>query len=178
MKDSQTHNKALTDATREMSRYEGEPLWSEVMPGLWQGGTHDTDVTLYGGGIHSQGITIDDFDFVTTMYASAKPVDWFVQEIRFGIYDSDMKDFDVQELLDVVGMTYRAWKRGKRVLVRCQAGWNRSGLVTALVLMRDGFSAQEAISLLRERRSPYALCNVTFERWLITEAPRVLGIAD
>lgn len=173
-----THNKALTDATREMSRYESEPLWSEVMPGLWQGGTHDTDVTLYGGGIHSRGITIDDFDFVTTMYASAKPVDWFVQEIRFGIYDSDMKDFDVQELLDVVGMTYRAWKRGKRVLVRCQAGWNRSGLVTALVLMRDGFSAQEAISLLRERRSPFALCNATFERWLIMEAPRVLGIAD
>lgn len=172
------YDTSLTAPTLEASRYEDEPLWSEVLPGLWQGGTHDYDVTLYGGGRSKHGITENDFDFVTTLYASAKPVDWFVQEIRYGIYDSNMKDFDLDELLGVVSMTHAAWKRGKRVLVRCQAGWNRSGLVTALVMMKEGYSAQEAISLLRERRSPFALCNATFERWLIDSAPAALGLGD
>lgn len=51
-------------------------------------------------------------------------------------------------------------------LVHCQAGWNRSGLVTALALMMRGRTADEAIALLRARRSPDVLCNSHFEGWL------------
>jgi protein-tyrosine phosphatase len=58
------------------------------------------------------------------------------------------------------------WKSGKKVLVRCQAGWNRSGLVTALALMKDGHKAKDAIDLIRARRSPHALCNEDFVRYL------------
>lgn len=151
--------------TLEASRYAREELWSEVLPGLFQGGTHDDDVVWNGE--RMRGITIEDFDFVTTLYADANPVGWFVQEIRYGIYDSNMNDFDMEELLGVVHMTHRAWKNGKRTLVRCQAGWNRSGLVMALILIKEGMTASDAIALLRQNRSPYAICNKTFEDWLI-----------
>ena len=141
-------------------------LWSEILPGLWQGGTDDGDVYRYGNGV--SGVTTEDFDFVATMYASANPVDWFVHEMRFGFYDHDMSDFDTESLRDIVAITHRQWKAGKRVLVRCQAGLNRSGLVMALVLIREGYSADEAIHLIRSQRGQAALCNHTFERWLLS----------
>ena len=39
-------------------------------------------------------------------------------------------------------------------------GWNRSGLITALALMKSGYDPKEAIDLIRARRSPHALCNL------------------
>lgn len=144
-------------------------LWSEILPGLWQGGTADDDVT---GEIRERpAIDADDFQFVTTLYAYALPVDWFVKEIRYGVYDSDMKDFDPEDMYEIVRMTHRAWKRGEQTLIRCQAGWNRSGLITALVLIREGMDAQAAIDLIREKRSRHALCNLHFENWLLNLDP-------
>lgn len=149
-----------------------EPLWSEILPRLWQGGTAPTEEMEYKGLIKScDRIEEKNFDTVITLYSSAMPVDWFVKEIRFGIYDSDMSDFEPRQLFDMVKIAHTDWIIGNRVLIRCQAGWNRSGLVTALVLMRDGYTAEEAIDLIRERRSPYALCNYDFEQFLLSEDP-------
>ena len=64
---------------------------------------------------------------------------------------------------------------GKRVNIRCQAGLNRSGLVTALTLMISGLSADQAIDTLRAKRSSYALCNGEYEHWLLTEAGPLLA---
>jgi hypothetical protein len=141
-------------------------LWTEILPGLWQGGTHDGDTLGYGD--HRRvGITKDHFDSVFTLYADAKPVDWFVKELRFGFYDGNMRDFDpTNDLLDIVKMAHNEWKSGKRVLVRCQAGLNRSGITMALVLIREGYSPQEAIDLIKSERGSWALCNSTFTRWL------------
>jgi protein-tyrosine phosphatase len=50
--------------------------------------------------------------------------------------------------------------------VRCQAGINRSGLVVALILMREGMSTEDAIALIRKRRSKYALDNAHFVEYL------------
>ena len=139
-------------------------LWSEVLPGLWQGGTDDADVL--DNSVRFPGIALSDFGFVATMYATANPVDWFVKEMRFGIWDSNMEDFDTADLLDIVTITHRQWKAGKQVLVRCQAGLNRSGLVMALVLIREGYTADDAIDLIRMRRGSAALCNHQFVDWL------------
>lgn len=146
-------------------------LWSEVLPGLWQGGTDDADVVHES--YRSIGVTTADFDFVATMYASANPVDWFVREMRFGFYDSDMSDFDTDDLLDIVRVTHRQWKAGNRVLIRCQAGLNRSGLVMALVLIREGYTAKDAIDLIRAKRAEMALCNHAFEAWLRETDPEL-----
>lgn len=147
-----------------------EPLWSEVVEGLWQGGTADHDIDAQ---LRKPMITKKDFDTVITMYAFANPVDWFVKEMRYGVWDSNMKDFNVKELFEIVRFAHTEWKQGKKVLIRCQAGWNRSGLITALVLIREGMKAQDAINLIRAKRSPHALCNTTFTQFLLAQDPKV-----
>lgn len=146
-----------------------EPLWSEIIDGLWQGGTADNDAQVQK---KRPMITPKEFDTVITMYAYANPVDWFVKEIRYGVWDSNMEDFKPADLFDIVRIAHADWQKGKKVLIRCQAGWNRSGLITALVLMREGMEAQKAINLIREKRSSWALCNKTFVAWLLAEDPK------
>lgn len=51
-------------------------------------------------------------------------------------------------------------------LVHCQAGLNRSALVAGLALVLDGSTPDDAIALLREKRSPAVLCNPSFAEWL------------
>lgn len=156
-------NDSLT-APRYSIEYPTE-LWSEILPGLWQGGTDDDDVDVQKT---VPAIQPKHFDTVVTAYAWANPVDWFVKEIRFGFYDGTMADFDPAELEDIVSMAYADWKRGKKVGVRCQAGMNRSGLIVALVLMKDGFTAEQAIGLIREKRSKHALFNKKFVEYLLS----------
>lgn len=154
----------------QSNRRYADPLWSEVLDGLWQGGTHDLDV---GKQLEVPMITIREFDTVITMYAYANPVDWFVKEFRYGVWDSDINKMNTQELLDIVRVAHSDWKKGKKVLIRCQAGWNRSGLITALVLIRDGMDARKAIDLIRKTRSDSVLCNRSFEKFLIEQDPKV-----
>lgn len=88
-----------------------------------------------------------------------------VEQLTVEMYDSlDAISDQVDELADTV---IRWLNDGKRVLVHCQAGLNRSSLVVARVLMKKyDMSADEAIKLIREQRSPICLCNETFEAYL------------
>lgn len=157
--------------------YETEELWSEILPGLYQGGTAHGDEVHQGRLVPA--ITPADFDTVVTLYASAQPVDWYVKEVRVGFFDHSEVDLDEHDLAHAVRTAYRDWSRGKRVLIRCQAGWNRSGLITALVLLLAGYTPEDAIALIRDKRSPHALCNRHFERWITTEGPQfVARISD
>lgn len=128
--------------------------FSEILPGLWQGGSHYQDPK-----------DLNYFDAVLTLYRSAPPAKWPVEERRFIIADSRELP-DAQELADAVDWAYRKWTSGRRVLVRCQAGLNRSGLVVALILYKEGWPVREIIPRLRVKRSPYALCNTAFVEYL------------
>ena len=143
-----------------------EDTWSEVLPGLFQGGTHDHDVVRSGRQYGSAEVGIAHFDFVATLYVSALPVGGWVHEMRFGINDYDMTDFNMDDLRAMVTEAHRRWTTGQRVLIRCQAGLNRSGLITTLVLMRAGFTADEAIHLIRRVRGGMGMSNHRFEEWL------------
>jgi protein-tyrosine phosphatase len=103
------------------------------------------------------------------MYAWARPADWNVQEFRYGVPDASISDIDLARLRQAVEFGYDRWKQGDRVLVRCQAGLNRSGLVTALILIKDGLSPERAIALIREGRGEDALFNNNFHTWLMEE---------
>ena len=145
-----------------------DTLFSEIAPNLYMGGTDDDDV------IHSpqmSSLPRNDlpFDSIITMYAWARPADWQVQEFRYGIPDSRIEEINLVRLKQAVDWGYRQWINGDRLLVRCQAGLNRSGLVTALILIESGLDAQSAILQIRSQRADYALCNSEFERWLLTE---------
>lgn len=151
-------------------------LYSEILPGLWQGGTHDDDGRVIHAHAHidSRPITTDEFDVVATFYADANAVDWHVLEMRYPFWDGNLADANMDYLIGIARFLHSEWKRGKRVLTRCQAGWNRSGFVTALVLLIDGYSAEAAIDLIRNRRSPDALCNHRFDAFLRGITPATL----
>ena len=160
------NNLTVTSESVEAPRYEidyPQELWSEILEGFWIGGTDDNDIYDQ---LEKPMITKKDFDTVFTAYSYANPVDWFVKEIRYGFYDSREAGFNPEELDDIASMMYADWKKGKKVLFRCQAGLNRSSLCAALVLMKAGYTADEAIALIRQKRSKYALFNRSFVEYL------------
>nr|WP_239066974.1 dual specificity protein phosphatase family protein [Actinomadura bangladeshensis] len=73
-----------------------------------------------------------------------------------------------------------AVRQGRRVLVRCHSGYNRSGLVIAQSLMEMGYSADDAVYLIRYRRSKWALNNQVFVDYLTTglDVARLLSGLD
>ena len=145
------------------------PIWSQILPGLWQGGTLEDDKYKQ---FSVPLISKREFDSVFTLYALANPVDWFVKEFRFGFMDDSNTEFDTALLKRVVALAHGDWKRGEKVLIRCQAGLNRSGLITALVLIREGYEASEAIKLMREKRNDWVLFNPHFEKWILKQTPQ------
>lgn len=158
--------------------YYPNTLWSEILNGLYQGGTDEFDEL----GAQSRGeslrafanirtqVTKQDFDTVVTAYSQANPAGRNVKELRFTFHDGDMRDLDPErDLTFLVREAHSDWKAGKKVLIRCQAGINRSGLITALVLIRDGHSPREAIDLIRSTRCEGAITNSHFESWLLNE---------
>lgn len=146
----------------------------EILPGLFQGGTEDHEVVGYPTPKHHYermypGSTPTyQFDVVITLYADAQPAPWGVHEVRYGFPDGPLRDQDLQKAIRIAQEAHGQWRSGAQVLIRCQAGVNRSGLVSALILMIDGLSAPDAIALLRNRRSPFVLSNSHFEEWLRT----------
>ena len=144
----------------------------EIVPGLFQGGTEAHDVVMVGSRQRLRGDY--PFDVVVTLYADANPAPWGVEEMRFGFYDSDLSASDAQRVVRVARAAHQRWTSGDQVLIRCQAGVNRSGLVTALVLMLEGYSAVDAIALIRAKRSPHVLSNRHFDSWLRNHAAAFL----
>jgi len=144
------------------------PLWSEILPNLWVGGTDDDDTLEDSVNLHAnRKITKDDFDAVVTLYAWAQPVDWMVEELRFGFYDSGIAHIDMEALHRAASFAVDQVRDGNKVLIRCQAGLNRSGLTAALALIQMGHKPEDAINLLREKRSRYVLINKEFEEFLL-----------
>jgi protein-tyrosine phosphatase len=147
--------------------YEPNALFNEIATNLFMGGTDDMDVIHFPAKKNDR--TDLPFDAIVTMYAFAQPADWNIQEFRYGVPDASMGDIDLGRLKQAVEFGYNRWMAGDRVLVRCQAGLNRSGLVTALILMSTGLDAESAIREIRTNRAEVALFNEDYVAWLMTE---------
>lgn len=138
------------------------PLHSEIEPGLWQGG----DPGTWGPTVLPAGVT-RVLNLYGSTYQVPADVDWYTHPL----FDSGDQELDAATLETLASLVNDARDDGHTVLVHCQAGLNRSGLVSALSLMRrHGISADEVITRLRETRSPAVLCNAHFERWLREDA--------
>ncbi|MEU6586128.1 hypothetical protein [Nocardia sp. NPDC046763] len=114
-------------------------------------------------------VVTNEFDVVISLYSRAghgpdPGVQHHIAHMPDGPLTSDQLA-DVSRLADIA---WAAVIDGKRVLVRCHAGYNRSGLVTAQALHHLGYSIDDAIFLVRYRRSKYALNNPTFVDYLTT----------
>ena len=146
--------------------FDDVPLYSEILDDLFQGGTDD-EATTYRG--EKRLPTVGDprpFDSVVSLCAYTLPVGWLVKEMRFAFPDGPLEPWTIPEIEALADWIHKQWKAGDRVLIRCQAGLNRSSLVTALVLMKEGMSADEAIALIRKQRSLDCFSNLHFVEYL------------
>ena len=131
--------------------------WNEVVPGLFQGG-HDVRSQS-----RSACVVTDQFDLVVSMttregYGPAEDVEHHVARMADAGVDAGVAS-RVDELSSLAAQAVDA---GRRVLVRCSGGLNRSGLVVASTLVRLGYAPDEAIDLVRRARGPWALTNPAF----------------
>ena len=140
------------------------PWYSEIAPRLWQGGTPDAEM-IDTSKQFSTADKLHGFTAVLTLDSRSQPMGWSVKELRYGFTDGTIERNEIPKLLELADWAYENWKRGEKVLVRCQAGANRSGLIVAIILMKDGYSADDAIKLIRSKRS-FALSNSAFVTFL------------
>jgi protein-tyrosine phosphatase len=129
------------------------PFISEIVPGLWQGGVEN-------------GLILPDF--IRHHVSLYSPEKYRIRHKLASTLEVRMTDGTGEDMSQVPAIA--AWVNACRAdgpaLVSCQAGLNRSGLIVATALMLGGMTADSAIALLREKRSPACLCNPAFEEWL------------
>jgi protein-tyrosine phosphatase len=129
------------------------PFISQIQDNLWQGGCEN-------------GLELPHFfKYVVSLYpwkqyAVKHEIDGYLTVRMFDSLDQQMAE------VEAIAAIVNIWRKQGPVLVHCQAGLNRSGLVVCAALMQDGMTAQEAIALLRAQRSPASLCNPAFEEYL------------
>ena len=73
---------------------------------------------------------------------------------------------EMQQAVDAGWAVARRLKQRKRVLVTCQMGLNRSGLVSALALMNLGCTPARAIAKVKKARGAFALSNKHFRTFV------------
>jgi protein-tyrosine phosphatase len=126
---------------------------SEIAENLWQGGCETGLVLPY------------DIAHVVSLYPWEQYT--VLHEVRSVLsvvmYDSEDQGY---AQVDAIASWVNVCRQDGPTLVHCQAGLNRSSLVAARALMLSGLTADAAISLLREKRSPACLCNGAFEAYL------------
>jgi protein-tyrosine phosphatase len=132
---------------------------NEVIPGLYQGskpepGCYDADVII----LMAEEYQPRSHYFPCTRLVVHAPIDDNPAYMKPDERDAVVKASDYAA---------RALRAGQRVLITCNMGLNRSGVVTALTLRRTyGMSPDQAIGLVRRARGPHALSNPQFEHFI------------
>ncbi|GAA5208158.1 MULTISPECIES: dual specificity protein phosphatase family protein [Streptomyces] len=140
----------------------GRP-WDEIVPGLWMGG-HEFQGPV---GRRESAVVRDEFDLVQTLLRlPGHGPDEGVEHHVWPIPDGPLDGTQLAGVIRLAEAAGEALDEGRKVLVRCYHGYNRSGLVVAHTLMRRGGTAEEAVRLIRSRRSPWALHNDLFVEYL------------
>jgi hypothetical protein len=114
------------------------PPWppDEIVPGVWQSGHPEPG---------------ERWDAVIDLSGAAPPLEGIDLYIHWLIEDGPAPDFvTLRALADLVDDLRRD---GKRVLVHCAAGINRSGLLSAAALIRSGEDPDDAIATVRAARA-------------------------
>ncbi|MFF0294764.1 protein phosphatase [Kitasatospora sp. NPDC004614] len=142
-----------------------EEPWNEVAPGLWMGGHYWHDPTG-----ELQFVCVGaEFDLVVSLFtAPGHGPDPGVEHLVAEVPDDPLDAGQLAAVQAAAEYTAAAVAAGRRVLVRCHSGYNRSGLVVAQALVELGADAAGAIRRVRARRSPWALNNELFVAYLET----------
>jgi protein-tyrosine phosphatase len=137
--------------------------WSEIVTGLWMGGHEFRGQS----GQLEFAVVRDEFDLVQTLLRlPGHGPDPGVRHHVWPIPDGPLDGTQLAGVIRLAEAACEALDDGRRVLVRCYHGYNRSGLVIAHTLIRRSHSTEQAIRLIRSRRSPWALHNELFVDYL------------
>lgn len=144
--------------------------WSEILPGLFMGG-HDYKAP---DGSIQDVIVGEEFDLVLSLYErwGCGP-DVGVERRYARIPDGILNEDDLATVRRFADLGADAIGDRRKVLARCQAGYNRSGLLAAFILLRLGLKPDAAIERIRDNRSPFALCNEHFVELIAAEGARL-----
>lgn len=134
---------------------------SEIIPGL-----------LYQGSIPPRGRALADLGFDVLLLCAAQyqpaPANYPGVEVLYCPMH-DVESLDEGELAwaeQTSSAVVARIEKGKRVLVTCMAGLNRSALVTALTLIKLGYRPSDAIRWVQQHR-PGSLFNRAFVRYIL-----------
>lgn len=132
-----------------------EDTAQEIVPRLWMGGRYAARLVQW------------NFDVVVnlTYYGRSVSDQYSGLYLEWPIEDGEDPP-DLAVLSPLVDFLQELHYSGKTVLIHCQAGLNRSGLVMALVLRSKGWTADGAIAQIRAERDEYCLCNADFEAYV------------
>src|SRR5690348_9738384 len=142
----------------------GSP-WDEIVPLLWMGGHIYRDQA----GVRAPVVVDREFDLVISLYErEGHGPGGGVEHRSVPMPDGPLTAEQIEAVCGAAELAVEAVGRGRRVLVRCHSGYNRSGLVVAHALTLLGYSTSDAIFLVRYRRSKWALNNSLFVDYLNT----------
>ncbi len=136
---------------------------------LWLGGASDV-----GSGEHYDLIVLCADEFQPEAHVIARPG---TEVVHAPNDDSEKPLTRDQAAIAIMASrrAARAFREGKKVLVSCMQGRNRSGLVMALTLHRlYGMAGERCRSYIRSKR-PHALTNDSFNKFLDQLKARVNG---
>jgi hypothetical protein len=150
-------------------KYRGEPdpdsAWDEIIPCLFMGG----HIRKGPSGERVPVVVGAEFDVVIRLYSRdghgpASSVEHHCRKMP----DGPLTAVQLAEAGELAQTAAAAVRAGRKVLVRCHAGYNRSGLVVVQALVHLGYRVDDAIFLVRYRRSKWALHNHLFVEYLTT----------
>jgi hypothetical protein len=130
----------------------------KIQEGLWQGSVPPGGTILKEKGFDVVVLCADDFQFLD------QPDRYPGLEVLRCPYDDyhELPDHQLAMIVDTAFQVAKHVRAGKKVLVTCAAGLNRSGLVTGLALqLLTKWSGRAVLTHVRSRRN-MALCNPFF----------------
>jgi hypothetical protein len=127
-------------------------LFSQIEGNLWSGGCPRERAP-------------EHFKFIFSLYPW-EPYGIYEHQVILQARLFDHSELPDPALLQMLADSVNLARKVGPTLVHCQAGLNRSGLITGLALVRAGRTAEQAIALMREKRCAAVLCNRAFENWL------------
>jgi len=151
------------------AKSQGDPYpqapWDEIIPGLFMGGHFYRALS----GEVVPAVARNEFDLVLSLYHrdGHGPAAGIADHVR-EVPDAALTSSQLADVCELAEMAAAAVRDSRKVLVRCHSGFNRSGLVVVQALGHLGYGVDDAIFLVRYRRSKRALNNDLFVDYLTT----------
>lgn len=123
--------------------------YNEILPGLYQGSFHQNDPALWS-----------EFDVLVHMPVELPltiPTHRGKLAIACPIDDTGarpLNDREIANLARTANITDQVWSSGRKVLVSCAQGRNRSGLLVAILVLRHNpkWTVGDAVGYIRRKR--------------------------